>query len=239
MWPAICLAILLVLGVTIVLYRHKRAGFVKPYREIRTDLINELADEDVPRKPMPARPEELDARLPALVGTEMARLFPPSREDWSKFMKLWYELRDSIENEFAAIDYTHTYWFELVHPARRMIWLVDIFESEVNNGGFDQFYLNTSGAGAAWLPEALRLLNQEELAQMVEKCNSVFPNGPARERGIRLAAMDKLTEEDREIWSSSSEAFYKLNFPNGGLAIGSGVPYVLTHPEVFFKTSKQ
>lgn len=237
MWIAVAIAIIAAFAAAYFLAPRKpvNRAATKPYDQIRKDLISELADENAATPPIPVRPSDPDTRLPAARGDELARLFPPSNETWPKFFKLWLEVRDSVDAEISAIDSTHTNWFELVSPGRRAIVLIEGFEAEVNNGAFDQYYLNSTGDGAAWLPEALRLFNQEQVAEMVERCNAVFPGGPARDRGQRLAAMDKLSEEERDVWSKASDEFLDIDVPFGGLAVGGCVPYVLANRDEFFK----
>ena len=95
---------------------------------------------------------------------------------------------DSIRDELAAID-EETAFYELLSPGRRALILADGLDLEVNNGGFDQFFLNSSGDGAAATPDALRLLGHPNVATMVERANSQFPSGPPTSRQARLAQM--------------------------------------------------
>ena len=51
-------------------------------------------------------------------------------------------------------------------------------ESDVNNGGFDQYYLNSSGDYAWFAPAALRAIGAEQTAAIAERANAAF--GPRR-----------------------------------------------------------
>lgn len=52
-----------------------------------------------------------------------------------------------------------------------MIW---VLEAEVNNGGYSQFYYNSSGQYYLHLPEALRRVGATQFADLTERANKVF-----------------------------------------------------------------
>ncbi len=54
---------------------------------------------------------------------------------------------------------------------QQAIYVIWGFESEVTNGGFSQYYLNTDERFAALLPEALRLIGANRFAGLAEKAN--------------------------------------------------------------------
>jgi hypothetical protein len=223
----------------------RRTGVVRPYGEIRQQIIDEVGDGEATAEagPPPERPVGLDARLPMSVYEELAALYSRRQEpgfNWNRFSQLWNKVVWSVGEEVYGFDSSGIAWFELVSPARRAVLLAESLEAEVNNGGFDQFYLNSSGDGARWTPEAMRLLGQDDLAALVERCNAVFPArfaGPPRERGRRLAAMDEIGESDREVWSQADDAFYALEFPDRGLGLGVAFPFVMANRDEFFRAS--
>jgi hypothetical protein len=83
------------------------------------------------------------------------------------------------------------------------IWAV---ESEVNNGGFSQYFLNSSAESASFVVEALETIGAPETAAICERAKAAaFPAGlPASKDAIRSAAgdfpdevLEKLEERDR------------------------------------------
>jgi len=87
------------------------------------------------------------------------------------------------------------------------IWAV---ESEVNNGGFSQYFLNSSAETASFVIEALRTIGASDAASICERAiNAAFPSGlPASEEAIRSSAndfpddvLDKLEDLDQEFFS--------------------------------------
>jgi hypothetical protein len=107
------------------------------------------------------------------------------------------------------------------------IWAV---ESEVNNGGFSQYFLNSSAESASFVVEALETIGAPETAAICERAKAAaFPAGlPASKDAIRSAAgdfpdevLEKLEEIDQEFFSYPHD-LTKLLFA-----------YVSTHPEEF------
>ena len=78
-------------------------------------------------------------------------------------------------------------------PGERVFLYVWNLEAEVNNGGFEQFYLNSAGDNAIDTPAALREIGAPAAAAIAEAANSVFsPPGPPSDRDARTAALQRL-----------------------------------------------
>ncbi len=52
-----------------------------------------------------------------------------------------------------------------------MIW---VLEAEVNNGGYNQFYFNSSGQFYKHLPDALSLVGANKFSGLTERANETF-----------------------------------------------------------------
>ena len=96
------------------------------------------------------------------------------------------------------------------------IWLVD---SEVNNGGFDQFYWNSAGDLAKEAIEGFATIGAEERAEIVEAANSHFPGQrPSEDRKERQKQLDliqsstgsKLSSLDKEYYASKEDVIELL-----------------------------
>jgi len=57
---------------------------------------------------------------------------------------------------------------------QQAIYMIWCLEAEVNNGGFNQYYYNSRGQYAKLIPEALRLVNANEFADLLTKTNNIF-----------------------------------------------------------------
>lgn len=60
------------------------------------------------------------------------------------------------------------------NKSRQAIYMIWVLEAEVNNGGYNQFYFNSSGQFYKYLPEALKLVGATKFADLTEKANKTF-----------------------------------------------------------------
>jgi len=60
------------------------------------------------------------------------------------------------------------------NKSRRAIYMIWALEAEVNNGGYNQFYFNSSGQFYKHLPDALRLVGATKFADLTERANETF-----------------------------------------------------------------
>jgi Domain of unknown function (DUF4375) len=100
--------------------------------------------------------------------------------------------------------------FEDLSRAEQVIACLAEVEMEVNNGGFDQYYWNSSGDHAHEAVAALRELGATQTADLLVEANAVFePPGPDRDRERRWAQMDRLAESQRSRWGDMDGTFYE------------------------------
>jgi hypothetical protein len=60
------------------------------------------------------------------------------------------------------------------NKSRQAIYMIWALEAEVNNGGYNQFYFNSSGQFYKYLPEALRLVGANKFADLTQQANNIF-----------------------------------------------------------------
>jgi len=60
------------------------------------------------------------------------------------------------------------------NKSRQAIYMVWALEAEVNNGGYNQFYFNSSGQFYNHLPKALRLVGANKFADLTKRANDTF-----------------------------------------------------------------
>ena len=83
-------------------------------------------------------------------------------------------------------------------------------EADVNNGGFDQYYFNTSGGQAWFAPVALKSVGAHRVAAIVERANGMFGKlGPPRDPDERQSALFAITDADENVWEELDRAFYE------------------------------
>jgi hypothetical protein len=104
--------------------------------------------------------------------------------------------------------------YEGLTPAERVVFCLDSLEREVNNGGFEQYFLNTSGDHCLDAPAALRTLGAPQTSRVVEKAIAVFrAGGPARDQETREQQIDALSSKQRGLLESLDDAFMQYVEP--------------------------
>lgn len=145
-------------------------------------------------------------------GTAMNKnsiLIALSESEQAKFGKEDFALQSLPQKVFSAI------------------WAV---ESEVNNGGFSQYFLNSSAQSASFVADALETIGAPETAGICKRAiAAAFPSGlPQTEEIIRSVAADFSDEILEKLEPLDQEFFaYPHNLTDLLFA------YVSEHPEEF------
>jgi hypothetical protein len=83
-------------------------------------------------------------------------------------------------------------------------------DAEVNNGGFDQFFFNSSGDHASETGPALRRVGLADVADLYDRALKGFPGTPLQDTGARREQMRSVPRETERVWSELDLAYYKL-----------------------------
>ena len=99
---------------------------------------------------------------------------------------------------------------EKLNSSQRVLLIVQNLEREINNGGFHQFYWNSSGDYANETVDALNKIGAEKTAGIVNKANSEFPKGIVpSDRQKRWSKMKLISENSKTNWDKCNDEFYK------------------------------
>ena len=94
--------------------------------------------------------------------------------------------------------------------AERIIYIVYTLEGEVNNGGFSQYFYNSSGDLGHELVSSFESIGAVKNAQICKKATSVFEGEYPKDRMARQAIM---TADENEylgdIWSECDSEFFE------------------------------
>lgn len=83
-------------------------------------------------------------------------------------------------------------------------------EGEVNNGGFDQWFFNSSGDWALETPQSLIRIGAEATARIVEEAISFFPGGnPSEDLEKRRKQMKEVNDVIEMKWNELDNKFYE------------------------------
>jgi hypothetical protein len=133
-------------------------------------------------------------------------------------------LSESEQTKFGKEDFARQSVPQKVFSA---IWAV---ESEVNNGGFSQYFLNGSGESTPFVVEALETVGTPKTADICKRAIvTAFPAGlPQSEEAIRSAAAD-FPDEVLEKLEALDQEFFSYPHDLTDLLFA----YVSEHPEEF------
>ena len=83
-------------------------------------------------------------------------------------------------------------------------------EAEVNNGGFLQYFFNSSGDNAGYCVSALEKIGALNVAALAKQANSVFENGaPSADSEIRQPQVEKFSDEQKKFLDELDQKFFK------------------------------
>lgn len=98
--------------------------------------------------------------------------------------------------------------FAALTGAERVAYCVDALEREVNNGGFDQFFRNSSGDTAAETLAALERIGAIQAAGLLREALAAFPGGVAPpDRNEREKLVDAMDDAVGDSWSELDGRF--------------------------------
>ena len=60
------------------------------------------------------------------------------------------------------------------NKSKQAVYMIWLLESEVNNGGYNQFYFNSSGQFYKHLPKMLKLVGAVKFADLTQRANNTF-----------------------------------------------------------------
>lgn len=99
--------------------------------------------------------------------------------------------------------------WDALTDAERAVLITVVLWNEVGNGGFHQYYYNSSGNDALEAPEAFRKIRAAKIAKVVQKANRLFgTSGPDRDQSKRQAQLAGLSEESIQKMESLDSLVY-------------------------------
>jgi hypothetical protein len=103
---------------------------------------------------------------------------------------------------------------ELAMTPSDIVALVEGVEGEVNNGGFDQFFFNSSGDYAKETIDALKQIGAHQTAEIVQRACERFPLGsPPTDISLRRTLMLESVSPDADAFIDLDERFYSYEEP--------------------------
>ena len=139
-------------------------------------------------------------------------------------------LYENIPEDFSKEYETVISW----NKSRQAIYVIWILEGEVNNGGFNQFYYNSSGEFANLLPEALELIGASKFSELLERANSTYKTENDRITALQDGTMEGFMDSyDNNPLDKYDDEFYEL-YEEENLN-DLQIKYIRSHKDDFIK----
>jgi len=103
--------------------------------------------------------------------------------------------------------------FNETEPTARALFAAHWLYSEVFNGGFHQFYWNTTGILAPEAADAFETIGMPRTAQIIRRTISWFPSPYPRDRHTRILLLDGFEDthpEQRDPFYALDDEFYDV-----------------------------
>jgi hypothetical protein len=82
-------------------------------------------------------------------------------------------------------------------------------EREINNGGFSQYFFNSSGDFSQETINSLKLIGAHKTASILQKAIEQFPNKIVpKNRIVRQEIIEQIEENSNEIWEELDQKFF-------------------------------
>ena len=101
-------------------------------------------------------------------------------------------------------------------PEERAILAVESLEREVNNGGYDQFFVNSSREYAGFIVEALRQIDCPKTAEITHKALKIVQGAPMTDEEIENGAWALEDDEECQEALSECDSLYQETSENIG-----------------------
>jgi hypothetical protein len=125
----------------------------------------------------------------------------PGKRYWSLVEPVW----DEIEIYQGPEEFART--FAAVPRPAGLLYAAHFCQSEVCNGGFDQFFSNSTGVLAPEAVEGFKAIGQDFVAEILQEACSLFGEPFPRERSLRQSKLEAI---DSELLDTLDQRFYGI-----------------------------
>lgn len=137
---------------------------------------------------------------------------------WAEVRMSYWTLVEPIWDVVSIYDGADTFLqqYGAAPDASQVLFAAHWTQSEVLNGGFGQYFSNSTGVLAPEAVEAFRALGMPRTAAVIERAMSFFGSPYPRDRELREAALDA-ADEDIDPFEDADDSFFDaVEEENGG-----------------------
>lgn len=119
---------------------------------------------------------------------------------------------------------------EVLSECERIFYTTDIFEGEINNGGFEQYIYNSSGQTANEIITALNIIGAKQITEIYQKVFDIFSCEIPTEQEKREEWFDKKLDDTLgELIEQCDSDYYNLSLDTDKLKYN----YAMKNKEYF------
>ncbi len=98
---------------------------------------------------------------------------------------------------------------KLTEP-QKTFYFIQNLEREINNGGFNQYFYNSSGDFTHQTINSLRQINAIKTVDILQLAIDQFPNSTVpQDRSQRQNILEQIEEKANEVWEQLDERFFR------------------------------
>jgi hypothetical protein len=99
----------------------------------------------------------------------------------------------------------------MVTAEQKIVYHITRLESEIYNGGLNQFFFNSSGQYTIETLESLRKIGATETVNILEKAISFWPNSYVPQNTVtrRQELLEKVEQIANPVWEELDKVYYK------------------------------
>ena len=113
----------------------------------------------------------------------------------------------AIDNLLSPIFYSEP---EKLSDEEKTIVYIEELEREINNGGFNQFFYNSSGGYTEQIIDALRKIGSTKFLKIVENASAQFPNSLVpKDDTERQKLLEKIGSQANAVWNELDSEFFQ------------------------------
>jgi hypothetical protein len=126
----------------------------------------------------------------------------PGEKYWSVLDPIWDKINIDTPETFAQT-------FGEVTRSVGLLYAAHFCQSEVCNGGFTQFFWNSTGVLAPEAVDGFIAIGQPQVADVLQRAMNMLGSPFRRDRAARWSALDTLRDEHDKQWGSAGSPRYK------------------------------
>jgi hypothetical protein len=138
-----------------------------------------------------------------VLTAEIIDKIPDDELEQAVFDNIYENIKNDFDNEFENLN--------KLSNGQQAFWSTWVLEGEVNNGGFNQFYFNSSGQFFKMAEIGFRTIGAEKYAELTTRANKIYAENKERLEEFDDGTMESFSESYKDNpLNKLDDEFYDL-----------------------------